>query len=237
MKYILDDTKLAWHKERVDAWLAGERIAPITMDVALSTRCPYRCIYCYGLLQTPRFTTLPRDAAMRLVDDAAEIGVKGLVFQSDGKSTWAPYFYEVIARAKQNGLDLGLATNAYLLKEDKLEELLPMLEYVRFNISGADPINYSKIMGCSEKCYHKAIHMIRQCVEVKRKNELNVTLGISMVLMPHYADQILPLARLSKEIGVDYFIIKHCSDDEQQALRRKYNFQYSQYRDLYFRLC
>ena len=32
--------------------------------------------------------------------------------------------------------------------------------------------------------------------------------------MPQDADQILPFARLGKELGVDYAVVKHCSDDE-----------------------
>ena len=33
---ILDGTKIAWHKDRLDAWERGERIAPITIDMALT---------------------------------------------------------------------------------------------------------------------------------------------------------------------------------------------------------
>lgn len=230
---ILDGTKLLWHKDRVEAWLAGERFAPITIDFSLSTRCTYRCTYCYGLLQTPRFNTLPRDSVMQFLDDAAEIGVRGVIFQSDGESTCSPYFYEAIARGKANGLDLGLATNAYLLKDDKLEEILPALEYVRFNISAADPHRFAEIHGCKEKCFYKVINTISECVRIKRKRNLKVTLNTSMVLLPQYADQITPLIKLSKELGVDYFIIKHCSDDEEQTLRKKYGFHYSDYRTLY----
>lgn len=232
-KLNLDGTKLLWHKDRVDAWLAGERIAPITMDVTLSTRCTYRCIYCYGMLQTPRSTTLSRDVIMRLLDDAAEIGVKGMVFMSDGEPTCSPDFYDAVLRGKANGMDMALATNAYLLKEDRLEEILPALTWVRFNVSAADPKRYSQIMGCSEKCFHKAIHTIGEAVKVKKQNNLDVTLGMGMVLMPHYADQIIPVVKLAKDLGVDYVIIKHCSDDEQQALRRKYGFNFAQYRPLY----
>ncbi len=50
-RLILDGTKLAWHKDRVKCWQAGERIAPITIDCALTRRCNYNCIYCYGQLQ------------------------------------------------------------------------------------------------------------------------------------------------------------------------------------------
>jgi len=43
-------------------------------------------------------------------------------------------------------------------------------------------------------------------------------LRLQMVLMPEYADQIIPLARLGKELRPDYLVIKHCSDDEDGSL-------------------
>lgn len=41
-----------------------------------------------------------------------------------------------------------------------------------------------------------------------------VNSGLQMVLMPDFSDQIVPLAKLGKKLGVDYLVIKHCSDDE-----------------------
>jgi len=211
---ILDGTKLAYHKDRVEAWLRGERVAPITIDCSLSTRCTQRCLFCYGQLQTPRFYTLPRDPIMRFLDDAAEIGVKAISFVSDGESTCNPHLYEAILRGKSNGLDMALGTNGYLLRDDKLEDILPALTYLRFNINAADPGRYAYIHGCKEKCFNKVVNTIRECVRIKKKNNLSVTLGLQMVLMPEFADQVLPLAKLGRELGVDYTIVKHCSDDE-----------------------
>ncbi len=48
---ILDGTKIAWHQDRVRAWERGERIAPITIDMALTRACNYACHYCYAMLQ------------------------------------------------------------------------------------------------------------------------------------------------------------------------------------------
>jgi hypothetical protein len=45
-----------------------------------------------------------------------------------------------------------------------------------------------------------------------------VTIGLQMVLDPRYGDQIMPLARLGKELRPDYLVIKHCSDDEDGTL-------------------
>jgi MoaA/NifB/PqqE/SkfB family radical SAM enzyme len=225
---ILDGHKLTWHKDRVEAWLRGERIAPITIDCALTRRCSYRCVYCYGMLQANDEKKMTRDVIFRFLDDAAEIGVKAISFVSDGESTCSPHLYDAILRGKANGLDMALGTNGYLLKHDRLEEILLALTYLRFNISAAEPARYAEIHGCSETCYDKVLDTIRECVRIKREQQLEVTLGLQMVLLPEFADQILPLARLGKEVGGDYVVIKHCSDDEFGTL----GVDYAQYHDL-----
>lgn len=220
---ILDGQKLVWHKERLEAWLRGERIAPITIDCALTRRCTYRCIYCYGQLQVNDEKRMTKDVIFRFLDDAAEIGVKAISLVSDGESTCSPHFYDAIVRAKANGLDIAVGTNGYLLKDERLEEILPLLTYIRFNISAAEPARYAKIMGCKEGCFYKVLKTIRECVRVKKEKNLPVTIGLQMVLLPVFADQILPLAKLGRELGVDYLVIKHCSDDEKGSLGVDYD--------------
>jgi len=231
-KLILDGHKLNWHKERVEAWLEGERIAPITIDCALTRRCTYRCVYCYGQLQANDEKRMTREVIFRFLDDAAEIGVKAISFISDGESTYSPYLYDAIKRGKSNGLDMALGTNGYLLKDEKLEEILPCLTYLRFNISAADPVRYAQIMGCQEDNFYKVCQTIKESVRIKKEKKLDVTIGTQMVLMPQFSDQIIPFAKLGKELGVDYSIIKHCSDDESGSL----GIDYSQYFKLVDRL-
>ena len=220
---ILDGHKLAWHEDRVDAWLKGERIAPITIDCALTRRCTYKCVYCYGQLQGNDEKKMTKDVIFRFLDDAAEIGVKAISFVSDGESTCSPHLYDAILRGKSNGLDMALGTAGYLLKDERLEEILPVLTYLRFNISAADPKRYAQIHGCKEKFFEKVVNTIKESVRIKRENNLEVTLGLQMVLLPIFADQIIPLAKLGKELGVDYFVIKHCSDDENHTLGVDYS--------------
>ncbi|MBI5787366.1 MAG: radical SAM protein [Candidatus Schekmanbacteria bacterium] len=222
---ILDGHKLGWHKDRLQAWLSGARIAPITIDCALTRRCTYRCSYCYGTLQSNDEKKMSQDVIFRFLDDAAEIGVKAISFVSDGESTCSPYLYNAILRGKANNLDMALGTNGYLLKDEQLEKILPALTYLRFNISAGDPGRYNEIHGCRNGCFDKVINTIRESVKIKRNNNLKVTLGLQMVLLPQFADQILPLAYLGKDLGVDYLVIKHCSDDEQGHL----GVDYSQY--------
>lgn len=225
---ILDGHKLQWHRERVEAWMRGERIAPITIDCSLTRRCSYKCVYCYGKLQENDEKKMTKDVIFRFLDDAAEIGVKAVSFVSDGESTCSPYLYDAILRGKANGLDMALGTNGYLLKDDRLEDILPALTYIRFNISAGEPERYAEIHGCAEKCFFKVCETISKAVKIKKAENLDVTIGLQMVLLPEFADQVILLAKLGKGLGVDYFVIKHCSDDENHSL----NVNYSKYEEM-----
>lgn len=220
---ILDGQKLQWHRDRVEAWLAGERIAPITVDLALTRRCTMRCVYCYGALQQNDEQKMTRDVIYRFLDDAAEIGVKAVSLISDGESTCSPHVYDTILRARQNGLDISLATNGVLLKDERLEDILPALTYIRFNVSAADPGRYAYIHGCPAAWQEKVFNTIRESVRIKKRLTLPVTIGLQMVLMPDIGDQVLPLAKAGKELEVDYFVVKHCSDDELGTLGIDYS--------------
>lgn len=223
---VLDGHKLTWHHERVKEWLEGKRIAPITIDCALTPKCTYRCIYCYGQLQRMKDQGLTKEIFFRFLDDAAEIGVKAISLVSDGESTCSPVLKEAILHGDQNGLNMALGTNGYLLKDNELEEVLPALTYLRFNISAGERKRYAEIHGCEEKCYDKVINTIRKAVAIKKSKQLPVTLGLQMVLMPAFADQIIPLTKLGGELGVDYLVIKHCSDDENGSLGVQYEDYY-----------
>ena len=50
-----------------------------------------------------------------------------------------------------------------------------------------------------------------------------------MVLTPDFKDEILPFAKLAIDLGVDYGVIKHCSDDEMGTL----GIDYSKYEEMY----
>ena len=50
-----------------------------------------------------------------------------------------------------------------------------------------------------------------------------------MVLLPEFKEEILPFAKLALDLGVDYGVIKHCSDDEFGTL----GVDYSKYEEMY----
>ena len=103
------------------------------------------------------------------------------------------------------------------------------MTYLRINISAGERERYAQIMGVKEKYFDRICQNIRDMVEIKRKNNLGVTIGLQMVLMPEDADQVIPLAKLGKELRPDYLVIKHCSDNEDGDL----GVNYSGYKKIY----
>jgi MoaA/NifB/PqqE/SkfB family radical SAM enzyme len=215
---ILDGTKIPWHMDRVRAWERGERIAPITIDMALTRACNYACHFCYAMLQENDGHTITKEVITGFLDDCAEIGVKGISLVSDGESTISPVFVHSVQHGSERGISMACGTNGFIFNRRKLEEILPHLTYLRINISAGERKRYAEIMGVREEWFDRVVQNIRDMVEIKRQHKLPVTIGLQMVLDPRYGDQIMPLAQLGKELRPDYLIIKHCSDDEDGSL-------------------
>jgi hypothetical protein len=145
-------TKIAWHHER-SGRERGERIAPITIDMALTRACNFGCHYCYAMLQENERSVINKEVITRFLDDCAEIGVKGVSFVSDGESTISPVFVHACQYGAARGLAMACGTNAYVLTRSKLEEVLPHLTYLRVNISAGEPKRYAEIMGVKEEIF------------------------------------------------------------------------------------
>lgn len=222
-KLILDDTKIGWHKDRVDAWMRGERIAPITIDMALTRACNYACNFCYAQLQENDRKVITKETMTRFIDDCADMGVRGVSLVSDGESSIHPAFEHTITYGHSRGLSMAVGSNGYLLDERRIREILPALTYFRVNITAGEPERYKQIMGVKDGYFEKVCENIKTMAKIKKELGLKVTIGMQMVLMPQYEDQIIPLARLGKKLGADYLVIKHCSDNEDGDLGVNYD--------------
>ncbi|CAG0929496.1 hypothetical protein RHDC3_01176 [Rhodocyclaceae bacterium] len=221
-RYLMDGHKLHWHLDRVTDWLNGGRIAPLHIDVGLSKGCTIRCSYCFGAMQGNLYERgvgihFPREPLLRYVREAGEAGVRSMAFIGEAEPLMNPHACEAIACAKNAGVDVALGTNGILFDTGAAgEAALEQLSWLRFNISAASDDAYRRIHGSGD--FATVLEKVRFCVGVKRRNRLPVTIGLQMVLTPETIDQALPLASLGKELGVDYLVIKQCSDSVDSRL-------------------
>jgi len=230
---ILDSHKLAYHTDRLQAWESGERFAPVSVDMALTRGCGAMCSFCYAMMQEAQERSSIKTAhVLNLLDDFAEIGVRGVSLISDGESTLSKAYVPFIQHAAKLGIDVGNATNGWEWEPEKIEQVLPYLSWVRFTVGAGRPESYASVMYKGPDHTHvfeRAMRNIKYAVDLKARNRLPVTLGIQMVLMPELKDEIVPFAQLGLDLGVDYAVIKHCSDDEQHSL----GIDYSKYEQMH----
>ena len=230
---ILDSHKVSYHYDRVEAWENGEKIAPVSVDMALTRACGAMCSFCYAMVQEPQDrANIKTPEALNLLDDFAEIGIKAVSLVSDGESTLSKAYVPFIQHASNIGIDVGNATNGWEFEKEKVDQILPHMTWIRFTVGAGTPEGYAKIMFKSKdhtEVFDRAMKNIRYAVELKQKLNLGVTLGIQMVLTPDFKDEIIPFAKLAVDLGVDYGVIKHCSDDELGTL----GIDYSKYEAMY----
>jgi radical SAM protein with 4Fe4S-binding SPASM domain len=231
-KFKMDSHKLFWHLDRVLEWQNGKRIAPLHIDFGITTGCNMACKYCYGMIQArtnkiKRFD-MPKETIINFLTDAKEIGVRSVAFIGEGENTLNPALYDSLAHAKKIGLDVSLATNGLPINRDKIELLMSSLKWIRFNISAGTPETYESMHNVPKESFEILKENIRLCVEAKKRLNLDTAIGMQMVLMNEAIGDIIPLAKLGKELGVDYFVVKPVSDTPDKKL----NGPTTEYRDI-----
>ena len=222
-RFRFDGHKMMHHLDRLAAWQRGERFAPIHIDMGLTKFCNTACIYCYAVVQNmTKGAMIGRDALLQYVEDCGKLGVRSIGFVGDGEPTLNPTLYDATVLAKEVGVDTAMATNGILLDMDRAHDLLKNMTWIRFNLSAGNAKGFKKVHQSSAESFDLLIDKIRELIRIRRENSYTCTLGLQMVLIPECFDQVIPEAKLGAELGVDYFVIKHCSDSEYKEIGINY---------------
>lgn len=219
---MLDGSNIGYWKDRVEAWERGERIAPVFMDIAWTRKCQAACHFCYAQAQASDGGVITREIALQFLEDAAEIGVQGMNYISDGESTMVPWYADSVEKATDLGMAIGAGTNGIALPLATLERILPRLTFLRVNFSAGEKKRYAEIMGLKQAVYDIVIENIRTAVRLVRDNKWPCIVNMNLVCDPKDADQLLPFTFLAKDLGVHYAIIKQCAVDPDGVLHVDY---------------
>mgnify|MGYP001224882359 CR=1 FL=1 len=217
-KWNMDSHKLFWHLDRLEAWQKGERVAPLHLDMGISSGCNMACTFCYGVIQnrdgfgtnSKKIFHTPTKSILQTFKDAKEIGVRSIALIGEGENTLHPDFHDIISYGKKIDLDLGLATNGIRIRHDKLDVVLDSLKWIRFNISAGTKETFQKIHRVNQM--DRVLGNARALAKLKAEKKYNCVIGFQMVVTKENMNDIVPLAKLGKECGVDYFVVKPCSD-------------------------
>ena len=150
---------------------------------------------------------------LRALKDMAKNNVNSVMFGGEGEPTLHKDLGLFIQKAKEYGLDIALTTNGTLFNKEIQEQCLPHLSWIKFSVDAGTPETYSKIHGVPKEHFDSLLKNISDSIELKRKNGLNVTIGIQFLMVRGIdKSEVINLIEMLKKINPDYLSIKPYSD-------------------------
>ena len=152
----------------------------------------------------------------------AELGVKSIMCGGEGE----PFLNkEIISLSKlihDSGIDLAITTNAVLMGEEFIEQLLPQTTWLKASVNAGTAQTYAKIHKTKETDFKQVIQNLQNTVKWREKNSFNCTLGAQILLLPENASEVETLAKICRdEIGLDYLVVKPYSQ-HNMSITHKY---------------
>ncbi|MEF2146615.1 MAG: radical SAM protein [Desulfovibrionaceae bacterium] len=119
----------------------------LLVDVEVSAHCNLDCIMCTRQIGVERpIGNMTPEVFHRVVDQAAEAGVKLMRFSGYGEVLVNKHFIDYLAYAKSKGLLTHLTTNGHLLDEKTARAVVELgLDKIKFSFQGTDEAEYNRM--------------------------------------------------------------------------------------------
>lgn len=235
-KYLIDSQKIMYHPKRLAQWVESsndwekaKKVYPIYVEISTSGACNHRCRFC--ALDYLDYKTGLADFKnlKRAVKDMARGGVRSIQFGGEGEPLLHPKIKEIVQYTKSLGIDMSFTTNGAFLKEDLLKDVLPLMTWIKVSIDAGTPETHAKIHRPRIGDFNTIIDNLKKAVEIRRKIKSGCALGAQMLLLPNNAHEAVVLAKIAKNIGLDYLVIKPYSQHKKSITREYANVSYENY--------
>ncbi len=206
--YRIDSHKLIYHIPRVYEWLHGENIYPIYIEIGLFGGCNHRCIFCaFDFLQY-KPCALDEEYLKKFLVEASARGIKAILYSGEGEPLLHRDIENIISVTRKMGIDVALSTNGVLLNKEKAKNILGNLTWIRISLNAGSKKSYSAIHRTDRKDFNIVINNLKEAVNIRNKNKYRCTIGVQYLLIPQNYREVLTLARILSDLGVDYLAIK-----------------------------
>lgn len=218
--FRIDSTKIHFHPARVvqvmeaDTWEKAKKVYPIYWEITTAANCNHRCVFCsVDAIGYPDISIDP-DVIINRMEEARSLGVKSVMFGGTGE----PLLHKDINRILSSavliaGLDAAFTTNGINLHKLESPDLC---DWIKISLNAGTKESYSKIHKTSERDWNKVWINIEKTVLRKQ----NCALGVQCVVLPENYQDMGNLARLSRESGADYLVLKPYSQATFSIVQR-----------------
>ena len=231
-KYRIDSHKLMYHPDRVSAWLEGEKVYPLYMEISPSGACNHRCTYCALDFMEYQRRFLDKAVLKERLSELGRLGLKSVMYAGEGEPLLHEDLAEIVSHTKASGIDAAMSTNAVLFDGAAAEEILGATKWIKVSINGATEQTYAQIHRCKNGDFGRVIKNVSRAVELRQSGGYECALGMQLLLLPENEHEATALAKLARDIGIDYLVIKPYSQHPQSKTERYRDITYRDYEDL-----
>jgi MoaA/NifB/PqqE/SkfB family radical SAM enzyme len=193
------------------------------VELILADLCQQSCKFCAyrleGYAPNQRFDDkrmMDSWKALEIVDDCADIGVQAIQFTGGGEPTLHRGFQQVLQRAIERHLRVGLVSNGVKIDPD-LAKWIALGDWVRISLDAATEQTYCAIRRAHRSHWEKAQQAVRNLREVRDAMGTSCVIGVGFVVTPDNWHEVYAAAELAKSLGADNFRIsaQFSSEDEK----------------------
>lgn len=236
--YQIDGHKIHLHPERIAQWHAANtmekklNVYPIYVEISPVGQCNHRCTFCAVDYLGYVNRKLETKRLVETIKEMGYLGVKSVMFAGEGEPMLHPDIVNIVYGTRLAGIDVGFTTNGSMMNT-KFIRCLPSCTFIKVSMNGGTPDVYAAIHQVKPAMFKLVWDNIINAVEMKRKLELDVAIGVQAVLLPDNAHTMHDLAKKCWEVGVDYLVIKPYSHKEGSLTTKYKNITYyNQYNDV-----
>ncbi|MCL5035635.1 MAG: radical SAM protein [Chloroflexi bacterium] len=196
------------YRDWMEGILKGEFLPPVEASIDPVYSCNLDCVWCnsHGILKNGSIKgkKMTTKHLLDLCRFLGEWGVKGACFAGGGE----PLLHEGCAEATEElakaGVESAFLTNGINLEGDAAEAIVKYSRWVGVSVDSGSRDNYSKIKNIPPEFFDRVVENLAGIVELRNRSGSKLEVSYKFLIHPDNADQILPAAKLAKEIGVDY---------------------------------
>jgi len=175
----------------------------------------------------PRYLDL--DTFKLRLSELGTLGLKSIMYAGEGEPFLHKDMAEMISHTRKSGIGVAITTNGVLFKKDIIDIILPDVEWIKVSINGATKDTYARISRCHPGNFENVIENMSYAARLKKEKGYSCTLGMQLLLLPDNYHEAVALAKLAREIGMNYLVIKPYSQHPQSKTTKYSAIKYNQY--------
>jgi len=228
-RFRIDSHKLMYHPERVAQWLNGVDIYPLYVEISPSGACNHRCTYCALDYMGYQHRFLDTAMLKKRLTEMGRLGIKSVMYAGEGEPFLHKDIASIINHTVKAGIDVAITSNGVLFTEKIIEAALASITWIKISINGATKETYAKMHRTGEEDFARVIENITRAVEFRRAEGLDTAIGMQLILLPENVDEVIPLAKIARDIGADYLVIKPYSQHLKSITKQYEGVKYSEF--------